>query len=280
MLISILVLLCLPIYCTAETALGGLHTNDSLATVMKALGNPELIQARRRNGPGTDQAILIYQRQGAIYAGMTPYGDRLEHLLTESPTLTTNDGIKIGDQRSNMVSKRGEPEEITTDQPGVAECWYWSQGLNFAVSEETGRILNIFIFPPIDPDERLQEINVPGGTFEISHEYTDKQPAIVGRISNTSDDAQYNVRVGITLYDKDHKVIDVVVADIGCLMPGAGFPFKAAVERKGRWTDYSVDYLVRSTSDSPDRQIVRASKSSLAAKKTIVLPVSDPAKPK
>lgn len=275
----ILVLLCLPICSHAETSLGGLHTDDNLAAIWKTMDMPEMIQARRRNGPDTDQAVLMYRRQGAsVYVGLTPVGDRLEHMLTESPAIGTNDGIKVGDPRSTMVEKRGEPEETSNDQPGVTECWYWSQGINFAINESTGRIMNIFIFPVMPLGDQLQEIR----TFEISHEYTDaeKQSAIVGRISNKSDKPQHDVRVGITLYDKDNRVMDVLVSDIGSLMPGAGFPFRAGVQPRGQWSAYSVDCLTHSLSSSVVRSSVKIRKSSLMRKNIIVLPVSEKSDPK
>lgn len=277
----ILALLCLPVYSAAETALGGLHTEDSLATIWKTMQMPDWIQARRRNGPNTDQAVLMYKRQGSVYVGLTPVGDKLEHMLTESPGIATNDGIKVGDPQSAMLDKRGQPEEKSHDQAGITENWYWSQGINFAIDDKSSKIVNIFIFPPMKAGEQLQEIDVPTGTFEVSHGYTgeDKQSAIVGRVSNKSDKPQFDVRVGITLYDEERKVVDVLVSDIGCLMPGSAFPFKAGVERKGEWTDYSIDFVAGDISDARAKQFTRTAKSGLAGRTIVVIPVSQGSEP-
>lgn len=279
-LISVLIILCMPIGGHADATLGGLHTDDDLAAIWKAMEMPEMIQARRRNGPETDQSVLIYQRQGAaVYVGLTPHGNRLEHMLSESSAITTNDGIKVGDPRATMVSKRGDPEETSKDQPGLTECWYWAQGINFAIDDETGKIANIFIFPP---QTGAQSITLPDGNLQISHQYRDdaRQGSIIGRVSNKSGKPQQNVRIGITLYDKERRVIDVLVSEIGSLMPGSGFPFRAEVQRKGTWTEYSVDCLAHTQDAERSRQTARVSKSSITGKKIIVIPVSDQTKPK
>lgn len=282
-LISVLIVLCLPVCGHSEATLGGLHTDDNLAAIWKAMDMPEMIQARRRNGPETDQSVLIYQRQGgSVYLGLTPQGDRLEHMLSESPAMVTNDGIKVGDPRASMVSKRGEPEETTRDQPGITECWYWSQGINFAVENESGRIANIFIFPPQASGPDTHSIAVPDGNLQISHEYRDsaRQGSIVGRVSNKSGKPQRNVRIGITLYDKERRVVDVLVSEVGSLMPGGAFPFRAEVQRKGIWTDYSVDCLAATLDAERSKQNNKIDKLSLTGKKIIVIPVADATKPK
>jgi hypothetical protein len=226
----------------AGPSLGGLHVSDSLDTLFNAMRTPELIRARRMNGPQLDHVSMLFNRQGAVIVALTHYGDKVETVLTESKSMVTNDGLKVGDPRTLVISKRGQPEEIDDSDPLVTEYWYWSQGINFGINKKQDSIENIFIFPASKPAERIEHVALPESRVPVSCSLikNGRNAYLVGTATNKHAVPLYGVRVGITLRNERNLPVDVVFSEIGGLLPNASMPFKVSLPSSSGWNSYSV----------------------------------------
>lgn len=227
----------------AANSLGGLACFDSLKIIFDKMKIPDMIQALRMEEEENDRAALMYQRQGLTIIYLTPYGDRLMGIQTDSPVMVTDDGIKVGDPRSLVISKRGQPEETITMTPGRTMYWYWSQGIHFCINDRTNRIVDIFIFPPIEPEASVERMALPASAVGVEHQYrvVGQAAHVVGRISSRTPDTLHGMRIGLTLRDRDGKPVDVIFADIGTLLPNANMPFKVSVPPRSEWVSYYLD---------------------------------------
>jgi len=227
----------------AGPSLGGLYVSDSLDTLFNAMHTPELIRARRMDSPQLDHVSILYDRQGPVIIAITHYGDKVETVLAETKSMITDDGLKVGDPRSLVTSKRGQPEEIDNSDPQVAEYWYWSKGINFGINKKQDSIENIFIFPASkSSSSSMEHVALPEGQVAVSHGLVKNGQSIyiVGTATNKRSAPLYGVRVGITLRDKQNLPVDVVFSEIGGLLPNASMPFKVSLPRDFGWNSYSV----------------------------------------
>lgn len=235
----------------AQTSLGGLSILDNLKTLFKAMDIPDAIRATRATKEINDAAIVVYQRQGSIAAILTPYGDRINFLLSESPAIKTNDGLAVGDLQSLVITKRGEPEKTESLSPGVTTYWYYSQGIHFCIDDKSSKIRDIFLFPPSKSKGDVDKAALTGDVIGTEHRYSTSgsEAFIVGVASNKTFGLQHGVKVEILLMDSNGSPLDVISSEIGDLPANASAPFKIGITPKGKWAKYRV-FVQGSTSDS------------------------------
>lgn len=137
--------------CYAKTSLGGLYCHDSLTRTFKVMHVPTKIIAHRGDSDTEDCAILAYIQQSRHGTAilLSPTGGTLVNIATTSPSMVTNDGLKVGDTRERIIARRGNPDDVLPG-PGKGEnsLWYWSQGITFSINTKNSRVASIFIFPP------------------------------------------------------------------------------------------------------------------------------------
>lgn len=241
--IEILVLLLFTVStCLSKTTLGGLEPFDRLDTIFTKMKTPDLIQARRMDDEEEDYAVLIYDQQGMTFILLTSYGDGLEAMLTWSPALTTNDNLKVGDSRQLVISRRGLPEETMRESAQITDYWYWSQGICFGINTTRDTVDHIFIFPPLTSPFTDEEVSVPPDMIDIEHQYKNagQQSVIIARVRNKASNPLYGIKAWITLMDERKKPVDLVVVNVGNLLPDTTTAFKANVPLRGEWADYEV----------------------------------------
>ena len=254
-ILTVMLLQVVPGYTQTQASLGGLTPTDDIDKILSTMGTPDLIKARRMVNADDDYAALLYDKRGLISVGMTSSGDQIAAVLTESAELITDDGLRVGDPRSRLVEKRGQPDETESAMPGITEFWYWLQGINFGINDKDDSIANIFVFPVRKPDiAPVERVSLTGSQLLTEHEYKqdDTGAFIVGRASNKTSDLQYGVRVGIVLRDKDSHTVDVIFSEIGSMLPNSSAPFKISIQPKGKWNSYSVD--VQALTDAGSRK--------------------------
>lgn len=226
----------------AAPSLGGLRVSDSLDTLFKAMNTPDLIRARRMDSPQLDHVSMLYDRQGNVIIAISHYGDKVETVLAETKSMVTDDGLKVGDPRSLVISKRGQPEELDDSDPQVAEYWYWSKGINFGINKKKQSIENIFIFPASKSSNTMEHVALPESQVTVSHGLVKNGNSayVEGTATNKRAVPLYGVRVGVTLRNKQNQPVDVVFSDIGGLLPNASMPFKVSLPSESGWNSYSV----------------------------------------
>jgi hypothetical protein len=235
----------------AAPSLGGLRVSDSLDTLFKAMSTPDLIRARRMDSPQLDHVSMLYDRQGNVIIAISHYGDKVETVLAETKSMVTDDGLKVGDPRSLVVSKRGQPEELDDSDPQVAEYWYWSKGINFGINKKKDSIENVFIFPPSKSSNTMERVALPESQVTVTHGLikNDRSAYVVGTATNKRAAPLYGVRVGITLRNKQNLPVDVVFSEIGGLLPNASMPFKVDLPLSSGWDSYSVSIQSSTSSE-------------------------------
>lgn len=254
MILSTVLLLALacPLPTQAAPSLGGLSCYDSLGAIHKALGLPNMVRAHRAADPSADFAVFIYPTPALTMVTLTPYGDKLTTVLTESPALTTNDGIRVGDPVSTVTAKLGKPEETGHEMPGITEYWYWSRGINFGIDDSKQTVANVFLFPAGKPQSQgqgqeqpqgeMQHILLPSKNLDVQHRYLTSggKTYIAGTVRNKASGPLYNVHLGLELMDKNGHTMQTVPVDAGSIVKGDSIPFKVEVPPKGTWASYRV----------------------------------------
>lgn len=221
---------------------GGLEPFDRLVTVFTKMKTPDLIQARRIADEEDDYAVLIYKQPGRTVILLTSYGDGLEAMITWSPILKTNDNLKVGDSRQLVISRRGLPEATVRESAEITDYWYWSQGICFGIDNTQGTVDHIFIFPVLTSPFTDEEVSIPPDMIDIEHQYKNagQQSVIIAKVKNKASNPLYGIKAWITLVDERRKPVDLVVVNIGNLLPDATTAFKANVPLRGEWAHYEV----------------------------------------
>ncbi|MGB9587882.1 MAG: hypothetical protein ACPL7O_06835, partial [Armatimonadota bacterium] len=241
--IEILVLLLFTVStCLSKTTLEGLEPFDRLDTVFTKMKTPDLIQARRMDDDEEDYAVLIYEQQGTTVILLTSHGDGLESMITWSPVLRTNDNLKVGDSRQLVISRRGLPEETIRKSAEMSQYWYWSQGICFGINNARDTVDHIFIFPPLTSPFTDEEVSIPLDMIDIEHQYKNagQQSVIIAKVKNKASNPLYGIKAWITLMDERKKPVDLVVVNVGNLLPETTTAFKTNVPLRGEWAHYEV----------------------------------------
>lgn len=264
----------------ADVTLGGLACNSDLSTVLGTLKVPNYILARRADDPSGDYAVLRYEKQGVTAAGLTSDGSKMEFLLTESPTMATNDGIKVGDSKSTVISKQGQPEETGHQMQGITEYWYWTKGINFGIDDQKNTVANIYIFPPRTPDSSAapstpqadtstDRISLTTKQMDIQHQYAEAggEAYITGELHNKAAGALSGVRLGLKLVDKNGNTVKTISVDTGSIQGNESIPFKVSVPPKGAWASYTIGVQAMSGSPANSKPRIIRIKAALKASK-------------
>lgn len=241
--IEILVLLLFTVStCLSKTTLGDLESFDRLSTVFSKMKTPDPIQARRMDDEEDDYAVLVYKQQGTTLILLTSYGDGLEAMITWSPVLRTNDNLKVGDCRQLVISRRGLPEETTRESAEMTDYWYWSQGICFGINNSQETVDHIFVFPVLISSFTDEEVSIPPDMIDIEHQYKNagQQSVIIAKVKNKASNPLYGIKAWITLVDERKKPVDLVVVNVGNLLPDTTTAFKANVPLSGEWAHYEV----------------------------------------
>ncbi len=254
----------------AAPSLGGLSCNDTLTVLSNSLGIPDMVRARRADDPTGDFAAFVWQKPALTVVTLNPYGDKASTILTESTSLVTNDGIKVGDPISTVVSKLGKPEETGHEVAGTTEYWYWSQGINFGIDDSKQTVANIFVFPAGKPQTQpqsqsqgqveMQHVIMPSRDIDIQHHYMTSGGGayIAGTLRNKATGPLNNVRLGLILMDKNGHIVQMVPVEAGSIPKGQRVQFRAAVPPKGTWTSYRIGIQASSGSKPGQRKYAPA----------------------
>jgi hypothetical protein len=252
---GLLLVLLLPAIAVAQTSLGGMTPGDTLGKVLTAAGAPDSIQVVRGSSEATDYAVLLWEtRQVGVI--LTPGGDKTFGVITASSSVTTNDGLTVGNSRDKVVQARGMPDEVDSVE-NMNAMWYWKQGAAFLL-DKNNAVAMIFAFVPGNRSSVPKLISLPSDQITVAHAYqtVGQECCVFGTVRNTCKQTLFDVRLGIKLLDSEGKTVRIFQVVLGDVSPSTTIPFNTIVTPKGLWVKYEVDS--QGATDSMQRERLKS----------------------
>jgi hypothetical protein len=241
--LTLSVMTIIPACCFGQSSLGGLKVTDMLSSVFDTMKLPDKIQGKSVEQSQVMYAVMVYRRNNQVVVALTPDGDKVQNVLSMSPSAPTNDGIAVGDTLASVEAKRGKPEEVAPSVvDGQSEYWYWSQGINFGIDDKSQTVANIYIFAPPPPDISTDQAALRLGDIKFVHKYseTDRSSVISGTVINKSVSSETDVLLRIALLDDRNQTVSEISYQVGAVLAKAQSAFEIPVPRKGTWTHYTL----------------------------------------